>query len=74
MIHKKKSTNPGINMEEFANRVDIPPDVKKVLQDIEFDEIEEPPDEQQLEVLEDIWLKAGEMGKFLHFCTISSLL
>lgn len=22
-----------------------------------------PPDEQQLEVLEDIWLKAGEIGK-----------
>ncbi|EGI67876.1 Putative lysine-specific demethylase 4B [Acromyrmex echinatior] len=64
MIHKKKNiirTNPGINMEELANRADIPPDVKKALQDIEFDELEEPPDEQQLEVLEDIWLKAGEM-------------
>jgi len=64
MIHKKKniiSTNPDINMEELANRADIPPDVKKALQ--ELDEIEEPPDEQQLEVLEDIWLKAGEMGK-----------
>ncbi|XP_018308092.1 uncharacterized protein [Mycetomoellerius zeteki] len=64
MIHKKKNiirTNPGINMEELANRTDIPPEVKKALQDIEFDELEEPPDEQQLEVLEDIWLKAGEM-------------
>lgn len=27
------------------------------------DEIQ--PDEQQLEVLEDIWLKAGEIGKFM---------
>ncbi|KYN05401.1 PREDICTED: lysine-specific demethylase 4C-like [Cyphomyrmex costatus] len=64
MIHKKKNiirTNPGINMEELVNREDIPPDVKKALQDIEFDELEEPPDEQQLEVLEDIWLKAGEI-------------
>ncbi|XP_071557297.1 lysine-specific demethylase 4C isoform X5 [Temnothorax nylanderi] len=64
MIHKKKnimSTNPGVNMEELVNRADIPPDVKKALQDLEFDEVEEAPDEQQLEVLEDIWLKAGEM-------------
>lgn len=73
MIHKKKNiirTNPGINMEELANRTDIPPEVKKALQDIEFDELEEPPDEQQLEVLEDIWLKAGEMGKIITFLYI----
>ncbi|XP_024879390.1 lysine-specific demethylase 4A-like isoform X2 [Temnothorax curvispinosus] len=65
MIHHRKknimSTNPGVNMEELVNRADIPPDVKKALQDLEFDEVEEAPDEQQLEVLEDIWLKAGEM-------------
>ncbi|XP_011646275.1 uncharacterized protein LOC105432945 isoform X3 [Pogonomyrmex barbatus] len=65
MIHKKKniiSTNPSVNMEELVNRADIPPDVKKALQDLEFEDVlEEPPDEQQLEVLEDIWLKAGEM-------------
>lgn len=24
------------------------------------------PDEQQLEVLEDIWLKAGEIGRCIH--------
>lgn len=68
MIHKKKiiDTNSGVNMEELVNRADIPPDVKKALQDLEFEEMEEPmdePDEQQLQVLEDIWLKAGEMGK-----------
>ncbi|CAL1686288.1 unnamed protein product [Lasius platythorax] len=66
MIHKKKiiATNPGVNMEELVNRADIPPDIKRALQDLEFEEIEEPieePDEQQLQVLEDIWLKAGEM-------------
>ncbi|XP_076623452.1 lysine-specific demethylase 4C isoform X1 [Colletes latitarsis] len=63
-IHKKKNimaTNPDVDMEELVNRPDIPPDVKKVLQDLELEEVEEQPDEQQLEVLEDIWLKAGEM-------------
>lgn len=29
---------------------------------MEFDGDDLPPDEQQLEVLEDIWLKAGEIG------------
>ncbi|XP_053971736.1 uncharacterized protein LOC128872756 [Hylaeus volcanicus] len=63
-IHKKKNimaTNPDVDMEELVNRPDIPPDVKKVLQDLELEEAEDQPDEQQLEVLEDIWLKAGEM-------------
>ncbi|XP_046683412.1 lysine-specific demethylase 4A-like isoform X2 [Homalodisca vitripennis] len=40
-------------------KVEIPPDVKKVMDELELEE--EIPDEQQLEVLEDIWLKAGEM-------------
>lgn len=65
-IHKKKNimaTNPDVDMEELVNRSDIPPDVKKVLQDLELEEAYDQPDEQQLEVLEDIWLKAGEMGK-----------
>lgn len=48
-------------MAELANRPDIPADVKKVLQDLELEESEDQPDEQQLEVLEDIWLKAGEL-------------
>lgn len=67
-IHKKKSiigTNPGVNMDDLVNNSDIPPDVKKALQDFDFDEIEDPPDEQQMEILEDIWLKAEEMGKIL---------
>ncbi|XP_032665564.1 lysine-specific demethylase 4C-like isoform X2 [Odontomachus brunneus] len=64
MIHKQKSirvNSPNVDMEELESYADIPPDVKKVLQDLEMEEIEEPPDEQQMEVLEDIWLKAGEM-------------
>ncbi|KOX81382.1 putative lysine-specific demethylase 4B [Melipona quadrifasciata] len=63
-IHKKKNlmaTNSDVDMEELVNRSDIPPDVKKVLQDLELEEVDDQPDEQQLEVLEDIWLKAGEM-------------
>ncbi|XP_012288456.1 lysine-specific demethylase 4A isoform X2 [Orussus abietinus] len=65
-IHRKKNiadTNPDVDMEELVNRPDIPPDVKKVLQDLELEEADDPPDEQQLEVLEDIWLKAGEMDE-----------
>lgn len=65
-IHKKKhpkGSSSDIDMEDLVNRSDIPADVKKVLQDLEMEEVEDPPDEQQLEVLEDIWLKAGEMGK-----------
>ncbi|XP_014486863.1 PREDICTED: lysine-specific demethylase 4C-like isoform X2 [Dinoponera quadriceps] len=64
MIHKQKNiraTSPAVVMEQLEGYTDIPPDVKKVLQDLEMEEIEEPPDEQQMEVLEDIWLKAGEM-------------
>ncbi|XP_008559898.1 uncharacterized protein LOC103580058 isoform X1 [Microplitis demolitor] len=61
-IHRKKTlvdTNPDLNMDELVNSTDIPADVKKVLQDLELEE--DGPDEQQLEVLEDIWLKAGEL-------------
>ncbi|XP_043485444.1 lysine-specific demethylase 4C-like [Polistes fuscatus] len=63
-IHKKKNiigTNTDVDMVELVNRSDIPADLKKVLQDLEYEEGDDQPDEQQLEVLEDIWLKAGEM-------------
>lgn len=58
-IHRKKVGSADDSLS------DIPPDVKKVLHDLEFEEEPpfEPPDEQQLEVLEDIWLKADEIGK-----------
>ncbi|XP_012269220.2 lysine-specific demethylase 4C-like isoform X1 [Athalia rosae] len=63
-IHRKKNiaaTNSDVSMVDLANRPDIPPDVKKVLEDMELEEVDEPPDEQQEQFLEDIWLKAGEM-------------
>ncbi|KAI4485696.1 hypothetical protein M0802_012592 [Mischocyttarus mexicanus] len=63
-IHKKKNIigrNTDVDMEDLVNRSDIPADLKKVLQDLEYEEGDDQPDEQQLEVLEDIWLKAGEM-------------
>lgn len=63
-IHKKKNiigTNTDVDMAELVNRSDIPADLKKALQDLEYEEGDDQPDEQQLEVLEDIWLKAGEM-------------
>ncbi|XP_058805432.1 lysine-specific demethylase 4A-like [Phymastichus coffea] len=60
-IHRKKSI---INSNAEMSTPDIPPDVKKVLHDLEMEDgevLDDQPDEQQLEVLEDIWLKAGEM-------------
>lgn len=44
---------------------DIPSDVKRVIDEMELEEDSLTiPDEEQLEVLEDIWLKAGEMGEY----------
>lgn len=40
--------------------VDIPSDVRAVLQELEQEEAE--PDEEQLQYLEDVWLKAGEIS------------
>lgn len=58
-------------MKEDPN---IPAEVRAVLDELQLeDEEDEPtPDEQQLEVLEDIWLKAGEIG-MLSF-TLKNLL
>ncbi|XP_069693613.1 uncharacterized protein [Periplaneta americana] len=66
-IHKKKGSGvtsgedvpqsgEGLDDEEIG---DIPPDVQKVLEEMDLEE--EEPDEDTLEVLEDIWLKAGEI-------------
>lgn len=46
---------------------EIPPDVQKVLEEMALEE--EEPDEDTLEVLEDIWLKAGEMGERKYIFT-----
>ncbi|KAF7988156.1 hypothetical protein HCN44_007650 [Aphidius gifuensis] len=61
-IHRKK-TLTGIADDALVNPSGIPDDVKKVLQDLEMEEDIEirQPDEQQLEALEDIWFKAGEI-------------
>ncbi|XP_033212914.1 lysine-specific demethylase 4C-like [Belonocnema kinseyi] len=62
-IHCKKN-NPNTNMDLtqlVKNQPNIPTYVKQFLQMMDDEEAEAEPDEQQLEVLEDIWLKAGEM-------------
>lgn len=48
-------------------KIEIPPEVKKVMDELELEE--EIPDEQQIEALEDIWIKAGELGKYIITCT-----
>ncbi|XP_018898026.2 lysine-specific demethylase 4C isoform X2 [Bemisia tabaci] len=50
-------------VKKKKNEVDIPEDVKRVVEQIQNEEGEcdDGPDEQQLQVLEDIWLKAGEI-------------
>jgi jumonji domain-containing protein 2 len=68
-IHKKKGSGtsagdgllPSIDRTDEEELVEIPPDVQKVLEEMALEE--EEPDEDTLEVLEDIWLKAGEMGE-----------
>lgn len=54
-----EESDDGVELE----RDDIPADVKAVMEDIEMEE--EVPDDEQWQVLEDIWLKAGEMGEGL---------
>jgi jumonji domain-containing protein 2 len=68
-IHKKKGsgTAAGEDVPSSVDRAEeeeldeIPPDVQKVLEEMDLEE--EEPDEDTLEVLEDIWLKAGEIGE-----------
>lgn len=55
----------------FVNQTDdndnkpiyVPPDVREVIQDLDEKEFEEELNDEQREVMEDIWLKADEMGK-----------
>ena len=66
-IHKKKGlaiqSSPLENREEDYQ--EIPPDVKKVIDEIELEEEDDIPDEDTLEAMEDIWFKAGEMSKLI---------
>ena len=78
-IHKKKGSGtatgeyilPSVYQPDEEELGEIPPDVQKVLEEIDLED--EAPDENTLEVLEDIWLKAGEMGRnkytiFVRMC------
>ncbi|XP_075228956.1 uncharacterized protein LOC142328798 [Lycorma delicatula] len=59
-----KKRIPALKKKQMMQENDniIPNDVKRVMEEMELEDIDdEIPDEQQLEVLEDIWLKAGEM-------------
>lgn len=61
-IHKNK----GSNMSDLPHpdgvlAEDIPPDVMRIVEEMEAEEVEDVPDEEALEVLGDIWFKAGEM-------------
>ncbi|KAK6621796.1 hypothetical protein RUM44_001603 [Polyplax serrata] len=57
LIYKKKSNFDKHSGEDKKD--EFSEEVKKVIEDMEMDD--DIPDEQQWQVLEDIWLKAGEM-------------
>lgn len=48
--------------DESKSTYEPPPDVKEVIQDLDEKEYEEELNDEQREVMEDIWLKADEMG------------
>lgn len=52
----------------------VPPDVREVIQDLDEKEFEEELNDEQREVMEDIWLKADEMGKKINVTYIFSYL
>lgn len=62
-IYGKKGKALGLQHDLLA---DFPPELQLELieEDLEDTSNNISPDEEQLEVLEDIWLKAGEIGKY----------
>ncbi|XP_014262621.1 lysine-specific demethylase 4B-like isoform X2 [Cimex lectularius] len=50
---------PPLKKSENERVLPIPNELKRVIEEIELEE--DSPDEEQIQVLEDIWLKAGEM-------------
>ncbi|KAJ8682084.1 hypothetical protein QAD02_017876 [Eretmocerus hayati] len=64
-LHRKKNIiDSSADVNISVNSPHIPATVKKALQDLDMEEDvrkDDQPDEEQLEVLEDIWLKAEEM-------------
>lgn len=51
----------------------MPPDVREVIQDLDEKEFEEELNDEQREVMEDIWLKADEMGKKINVTYILAI-
>lgn len=51
---------PALKKEE-TEQSEIPNEVKRVIEELELED--DSPDEEQIQVLEDIWLKAGEISK-----------
>lgn len=56
----------------------MPPDVREVIQDLDEKEFEEELNDEQREVMEDIWLKADEMGKkinvtYFSYCKVNQI-
>lgn len=63
MTEKKQVLKCGIIDSAKQGTIEVPNEVKKVLMEhLESELTEEEPDEQMLEVLEDIYVKAGEIG------------
>lgn len=65
ILAAKTSSNIFLSFRDFS-LTDFPTELQLQLMeedDMQFAHDELQPDEQQLEVLEDIWLKAGEIGK-----------
>lgn len=62
---KRQFLKTGIMKSAKDGTIEVPSEVKKVLlEHLEGEITEEEPDEQTLEILEDIYVKAGEMGKY----------
>lgn len=73
LTEKKQVIKSGIINSAKAGTIEVPSDVKKVLMEhLEGDMTDEEPDEQMLEVLEDIYVKAGEIGNLNEFTRMTN--
>lgn len=63
LTEKKQVIKSGIMNSAQGGTIEVPSEVKKVLMEhLEGEMTDDEPDEQMLEVLEDIYVKAGEIG------------
>lgn len=66
LTEKRQVLKSGIMNSAQQGTIEVPNEVKKVLMEhLESEMTDEEPDEQMLEVLEDIYVKAGEIGILL---------